>query len=174
MQFNLVPYAEGHSVGRIEGSFELSAQEIDCRWTLTGDLDRIRIPARIAAPGRAMSLWEHTCFEFFIGSTDDPGYYEFNLSPSGEWNSFGFTGLRTGMAETDALVCSSSAAERTTPDTLQVTMRAAFSPPNGIAQWCVGVSAVIELNDGQRLYYALSHDGGRPDFHRRSNHRILI
>lgn len=174
MQFNLVPYAEGDSVERIEGSFELNEMEIDCRWTLTGDLDRIRIPDRIAAPGRAMSLWEHTCFEFFIGATGEPDYYEFNLSPSGEWNSFGFTDLRTGMAETDSLVCNSSTAERPAPDTLQVSVRAAFAPPEGFGRYRVGVSAVIELDEGQRLYYALSHDGGQPDFHRRSNHRILI
>lgn len=174
MQFNLVPYAEGDSVERIDGSFELDDHQIECRWTVTGAVDRIRFPGRTAGPGRAMSLWEHTCFEFFIGGADEPGYYEFNLSPSGEWNSFSFTDLRTGMAESDALVCTSSTAERPGPGMLQVTARASFSPPNGTRQWCVGVSAVIEQDDGQRLYYALSHDGGRPDFHRRSNHRIRI
>ena len=174
MQFNLVPYAEGDSVERIDGSFELNDHEVDCRWTLTGAVDRIRFPGRTAAPGRVMSLWEHTCFEFFIGGANEAGYYEFNLSPSGDWNSFAFTDLRTGMAETDELVCTSSAAERLSPETLQVSVRAYFTPPNGIRQWRIGISAVIEQEDGQRLYYALSHDGGRPDFHRRSNHRIRI
>lgn len=121
-----------------------------------------------------MSLWEHTCFEFFIGADNSTGYYEFNLSPSGDWNSFTFSDVRKDRAETPDLVCTHSSAGADDDCRLTVTSRARFVPPGGPGRFRVGVSAVIEQTDGKRCYFALSHDGNQPDFHRRSNHRMVV
>ena len=41
-------------------------------------------------------LWQHTCFELFIGAKNDAEYYEFNFSPSGEWAAYEFRNYRDG------------------------------------------------------------------------------
>lgn len=34
-------------------------------------------------------------------------------------------------------------------------------------QWRMGLSAIIETNDGTKSYWALRHPPGKPDFHHR-------
>jgi hypothetical protein len=38
----------------------------------------------------------------------------------------------------------------------------------GPPPWVVGLSAVVEEQDGRRSYFALAHAGERPDFHARA------
>ena len=69
---------------------------------LRGKLAELVIPGPAARPARRHGLWEETCFEFFLGVKDAPGYWEFNLSPAGHWNVYRFAGYRQGMAEEKA------------------------------------------------------------------------
>ena len=46
---------------------------------------------------RTDGLWRHTCFEAFIAAAVRPEYWEYNLSPSGAWAAYHFTGYRAGM-----------------------------------------------------------------------------
>ena len=64
------------------------------RYSLTGDLEALRIPAQARAE-RADGLWRHTCFEAFIGG-DGAAYREFNISPAGHWQAYDFTDYRRG------------------------------------------------------------------------------
>jgi hypothetical protein len=76
-----------------------SARRALCRWRLAlayclrGDMARLRIPAP-QTPGSADGLWEHTCFEAFVGVAGETAYHEFNFSPSGEWAAYAFSGYR--------------------------------------------------------------------------------
>ena len=63
-------------------------------YILDGDLDRVRMPA----PRASGPLWQHTCCEIFIGCKGMPAYYEYNLSPSGEWAAYAFDGYRRRRA----------------------------------------------------------------------------
>lgn len=174
MYFSLLPFADNTASHNLDGSFDLRGHDITCRWRLEGALDKIMCPPRAASPQRKMSLWEHTCFEFFIGGTEESGYFEFNLSPSGHWNSFSFNGARTGMCQTSALCCTASAIEGPDAQHLVVQARLNFVPPAAADRYRVGVSAVIEDTAGERHYYALSHDGPHPDFHQRSTHWLIL
>jgi len=42
-------------------------------------------------------LWQHTCFEAFIGTSSGAGYYEFNFAPSTQWADIGSAATVTGM-----------------------------------------------------------------------------
>lgn len=126
------------------------------RYMAEGDPGGVAWP-EAAAPGRGDALWEHTCFEAFV-STDD-GYREFNLSPSGQWASYGFSGYRTDMAE---------AAEVAVVEGLDggddyVALEATIELPAGARR--LGLSAVIAATDGTRTYWALAHPSDKPDFH---------
>ena len=72
-------------------------------YVLKGDLGKVAIPDRSENACRKDRLWEQTCFEFFIvegthHTRTDP-YWEFNLSPSGDWNVFALGGYRQGLQE---------------------------------------------------------------------------
>jgi hypothetical protein len=58
------------------------------QYSLAGKSADIFLPSPSAHPGRKDELWQTTCFEFFLAAKDQPGYWEFNLAPSGNWNVY--------------------------------------------------------------------------------------
>src|SRR5262249_58246388 len=72
------------------------------RYLLEGDIARLLVPAE-SAPQRADKLWQHTCFEAFVGTMGTADYCEFNFSPSTQWAAYRFTAYREGMAALDAI-----------------------------------------------------------------------
>ncbi|HKI75407.1 MAG TPA: DOMON-like domain-containing protein [Pseudomonadales bacterium] len=173
MHFVLQPFKEP-APARIDGDIARESSHIACTWRLAGDIEQILWPSTDPSPGRKMRLWEHTCFEFFIGPVGDSRYCEFNLSPGGDWNAFSFVDVREGMQETPWLTCTASHCERPGPGRAVVTAAADFDMPNSAGPYHVGVSVVLEENAGKRHYYALAHHTGRPDFHHRPNHALVI
>ncbi|MBK1680650.1 hypothetical protein [Rhodocyclus tenuis] len=53
----------------------------------------LQIPAA-GMPLPADRLWAFTCFELFVGRVGQPGYREFNFSPSGQWAGWTFRDYR--------------------------------------------------------------------------------
>lgn len=128
-----------------------------------GDRAQIRWPVPLPM-GFSDELWRHSCFEAFIGGVGDPAYVELNMATSRRWAAYRFDGYRAGMRVADA------AAERVRwLPAANATLRASFDVPGLPADrdWQLGLSAVIELIDGTRHYFALSHGPGNPDFHDR-------
>ena len=70
-------------------------RSISLTYLLKGDNARIRVPPW-RTPRRADRLWEHSCFEAFVGELGKPEYYEFNFSPSREWAAYRFRDYRDG------------------------------------------------------------------------------
>jgi hypothetical protein len=130
-------------------------------------LDRLVVPAPLPGASRADRLWQHTCFEAFVGR-DDGRYSELNLSPSGEWNLYEFDGYRSGMRP---------AALARPPDIrFDREERATLTASVGLdaASCDLGLAAVIE-EEGRRLsYWALAHRSPRPDFHDRSTFSLRL
>ena len=86
------------SLGKLELSYKLKHSSSVAE-------DSVKIPKTGSSSGsgvRRDGLWEHTCFEAFIGCVDDAGYYEFNLSPSKDWQCYRFEAYRS-RAEADEL-----------------------------------------------------------------------
>jgi hypothetical protein len=143
-------------------------------YELTGDLSKIRIPApqpSIASDG----LWEHTCFEVFVAVEGEASYHEFNFSPSGQWAAYAFSDYRVRSAWT----VSQAPAISFTPTNgyllLEAVIVAADLPQNIAGKPLqLGLTAVIEANDGSRSYWALHHPETRPDFHHRAGFILLF
>jgi hypothetical protein len=129
------------------------------RFVARGDVAALAVP-RAAAPARMDGLWRTTCFEAFVRGAEGDAYVELNLSPSGEWQAYGFDGYRSGMGEAE--VAPPRIEVERAPDRLE--LRAEVELPFG-ADWRLGLSAVIEAADGSVCYWALAHPPGRPDFH---------
>ncbi|HWA01156.1 MAG TPA: DOMON-like domain-containing protein [Caulobacterales bacterium] len=130
------------------------------RYTVAGRIADVRL-APPAEPLRADGLWRTTCFEAFVKTAPGAGYYEFNFSPSTQWAAYHFAGYRQGMARADLAppaIITGANATHVDVDAL------VYLPPSDEA-WRLGLSCVIEENDGAKSYWALAHAPGKPDFH---------
>ncbi|MBD3649272.1 MAG: hypothetical protein HUJ31_17895 [Pseudomonadales bacterium] len=173
MNFTLLPFRDSDLIDRFEGHISVTREKIFCHYRMFGNISRIRWPEAAANLQREYELWTTTCFEFFLGPVDNTTYLEFNLSPGGNWNSFLFSDIRTGMAETDILTLSSVKVDSPDATERQIAAFIDFhSSPSFNGQLCIGVSAVIEDVDGDFHYYALKHPGPRPDFHDRGTRTL--
>jgi hypothetical protein len=107
-------------------------------------------------------LWRVTCFEAFVARPGSPGYMELNASPRGHFALYSFDSVRAGMRPlADAEVVVRSHEEG---GALVVRTRAA---PRGLSgPLRVGLTAVVEVRELGLRYFALSHAGPKPDFHR--------
>ena len=117
----------------------------------------------LAAPLRADGLWRSTCFELFLRSPGDAAYWEFNLSPSGEWAVYKFDGYRELMSN-HSVDIAPMIETRFAGDDFVIEADVDFGGlPAGPLE--IAISAVIEELDGTKSYWALAHPPGQPDFH---------
>lgn len=141
------------------------------RYTLHADVQALRLPDR-RPPRFAGGLWRHTCFEAFVGAPGGSAYHEFNFAPSGEWAAYGFSAERQRDAAADQPLASLALAPLVLQDgsvlTLDVGLPLAALPAGAPdAPWPLGLTAVIEAQDGHLSYWALHHPAAQPDFHHR-------
>lgn len=159
-------------------SVEVRAQAdaLRLRYTLRGDTTALRIPAP-AAPVPTDGLWQHTCFEAFVGAHGDTAYREFNFSPSSGWAAYRFSSerQRDTASEVRERVLMPPLLAQTTPRTLTLTVRVpATALPRNPATLALGLSAVIEERDGRLSYWALHHPKEQPDFHHRDGRTLRL
>ena len=135
-------------------------------YKLKGVVEQLRSPSDGSAR-RADGLWQHTCFELFIGANNAAEYYEFNLSPSGEWQAYEFRSYRDGgPLQADGL--EPRIAVQRGADTLELSAVLSLEFLPGIKSGLclrLGLAAVVEDGRGQLSYWALKHPPGKPDFH---------
>lgn len=138
-------------------------------------IGRLAIPA--ARPSAAAAdLWRHTCFEVFLGAPGEPGYREYNFSPSGEWAVYAFRGWRDRIGDFAAAAAPEVRCAQS-DDTLVLEARvpAELLPavPAG-SDLQASLAAVIERRDGALEYWALRHLAAQPDFHARETFVLAL
>ena len=158
-------------IGVVEAAItHVSDAGLSFYFRLRGDISRLRLPAEIIAE-RSDLLWQHTCCEVFIGPVGDPGYREFNFSPSGRWAAYDFSDYRQRLP--DPPLESPHIASHITEGRFELIARvpAVALPPLAAADhFEIGLAVIVEAKDtvNEALsYWALHHDAARPDFHRR-------
>jgi hypothetical protein len=187
------PQCDGNdqSLCQILAHVNCSTSELDLKFRLLwtpGPSGPIVPPRKLDASGlpqRCDGLWQHTCFELFLGVLGESAYWEFNLSPSGDWNVYSMTAYRQGQApeltyeQLEVHVTGPLAAPRLAdcrlsgPRALLELETHCPLPP--MLQACrqsghtleVGLSAVLESQSGALSFWALRHPGPEPDFHDR-------
>jgi hypothetical protein len=116
-------------------------------------------------PAIAAQLWQHTCCEVFIAAMGSgEGYHEFNFSPSGEWAARAFARYRDGVLLEDERLAPRISAQAG-GERLELGIRVPLERLPYKGRLRLGLSAVIEEEDGTLSYWALRHPRGRPDFH---------
>jgi hypothetical protein len=131
---------------------------------VTGRICDLRIPPIVTA-ARAEELWQHTCFEAFIG-IPEATYYEFNFAPSTQWAAYRFSGYRSGMCAEEISALEVETQSRPECYTLRASLALDWSShlPRD-ARWRLGLSALIEETSGHKSHWALAHPPGKADFH---------
>lgn len=172
--FHLEPFA-GKAPGldiRIQGRIERRGPRFDVHCEITGDLSLVHFPPAVKKPERKSRLWEDTCLELFMGTRGSPGYWEFNLSPSGHWEVYRFKDYRN----------ESLAKQRLREEAFaELPFRVHRGDQNfsldldldasrilkGEEPVDMGVCAVIQTQTRNLVYWALVHGSVKPDFHER-------
>jgi len=166
MQLHRHPDSPPSPVEHIEAlATHLPDGRLSLVFSATGDLARVRLPEE-RPQERADGLWRHTCLEAFVRGAGNRSYFEFNLSPSGRWAAYRFDGHRSGMAEADVpppiIRSAASVAQFGLVAGIDVSALPELGP---LEIWEVGLSAVIEADDGSVSHWAIAHPDGPPDFH---------
>jgi hypothetical protein len=176
INFQLQPFPTTDSLPEIEiiGSLDRSNEILSIEYQLIGDLAAIEITNLSTTPTRKFALWEHTCFEFFLGVPGAREYWEFNLAPSGDWNVFHLDDYRQGLR--DELAFTSLPVKiDLRANLLSLRLEFDLSKIISIAQKIeVSIAAVIEPMHYEISYWAVNHSGSAADFHRRDSFILKI
>lgn len=152
----------------------------DLRLALTfiviGDISALQVAAPVPSE-RADGLWQATCFEAFLRRPGDVRYAEFNFSPSTQWAAYVFEGYRAGRHDLPTALVPRfdmlAGSDRFELGVVFDLARPGDAPPPGresvasVGDLLIGLSAVLEMRDRTKSYWALAHPAGSdaPDFH---------
>ncbi|MCE5336022.1 MAG: DOMON-like domain-containing protein [Desulfobacteraceae bacterium] len=173
--FALLPFPSGETAPDIavSGWIEREGPVLAVEFHLEGNIGEVVLPGPSASPRRKQRLWESTCFELFLGPEQTGEYWEYNISPSGDWNVFHFDDYREGMRE-DGYITVLPVSVRKEAESLSLS--AEFPLPGGtpLTGFRAGISAVVAFHDGTASFWALNHLGEKPDFHLRGGFTMTL
>jgi hypothetical protein len=169
--FRLKPFeaAMAPSGLRLAGSIRREGGVLSLRYELSGPTESLILPTAVPSPQRRDGLWQHTCLECFLAVPGNAGYWEVNLSPSGDWNVYRLSGYRTDLRPETAIRSLPIAVERGEGQLrleARLDLAATVAPGDPLE---VAICAVLEGNNGTLSHWAVTHGGAVPDFHRRED-----
>ena len=170
-QFSLHPFSSEDSSSNldIKASLSYHNHQLKIKYSVFGDLEKVAVATPINNPTRQDDLWQTTCFEFFLGIVGSPLYWEFNLSSSGNWNVYSFTGYREGMKPETAfenLPFEFSKQDDRLLLQIQIDTSQLITPSQQLE---IAITTVIEEPKNNISYWALKHSGQQADFHLRDS-----
>ncbi|HET8691199.1 MAG TPA: DOMON-like domain-containing protein [Steroidobacteraceae bacterium] len=168
------PARPAAGIRRVAAAARLEGGTLRLQFRVEGDPTRLRLPLPAGARRRD-GLWQHTCFEAFLRPDASDSYYEFNLSPSGEWAAYRYDVRRGGCTHPELPVPSIDFAARADGCDLNAAIPvAALAELAQAPALAAGLTAVIEQDDGALSYWALAHAGASPDFHDPTTFRMRL
>ena len=167
--FFLIPFPSASPLPgvKITGTVDRRGGVLYLRYDLIGLIGSIAIPAPAATPARKDGLWKETCFELFLGLGKSDRYWEFNFSPAGHWNAYKFETYRQGMQEEQAFASLPFSVQSHTDSlnlSVELDLEKIILRDHALK---AGISAVVRSAGGDCTYWALTHPGTQPDFHRK-------
>jgi len=149
---------------------------LELHYRLSGPLPLLRLASQIGGepPQRRDQLWQSTCFEAFIGRAGQPGYWELNLAPNGDWNCYALNGYRQGLQPEPRIQALTFVLKQRQLEGELEQLELTLSLPIGAlipAASALELSVTAVLDDVSHgcSYWAWRHSGPEPDFHRRES-----
>jgi hypothetical protein len=172
--FILIPFpASDLPEIKITGEIERVEDQLSVRYRVNGDVDSIKLPDITEMPMRKDDLWKMTCFEIFLAPEGQTQYWEFNMSPSGNWNVYRMDAYRQVNMREEVLFTSLPFTFHKAKHELRLDISIDLSCILSAEQKInIGVTAIIQTFDGRESYWALTHPGVQADFHLRDGFTI--
>jgi hypothetical protein len=169
--FSLIPFPALNIPDiSINGEISLQNNTLNLTYGVTGKIEEVLLPGASLNRSRKDDLWKMTCFEFFLAVKDQPQYWEFNMSPSGDWNVYHMDAYRrVGFREETSIQRLSFDIHKRTAE-ISLNARVDLNPillPGPVLEF--GITAIIQTIAGQETYWALSHPAPFADFHLRES-----
>jgi hypothetical protein len=169
--FRLVPFPapELPSIS-LTGKLILENRVLTLHYSLAGNTECVLLPSISVTPSRRDELWKGTCFEFFLAIKGQPGYWEFNMSPSGDWNVYRMDAYRrVGIreeTEISQLLFEFKKAVEGYPLDISVDLTPLTESEEKLQ---IAITAIVQTRDGKETYWALIHPAPLADFHLRES-----
>lgn len=171
--FELIPHQAGIQAGAasncsLQGQLSVVDTTLQITYQLEGKLSQLMIPGYNSRPLRQHCLWQATCLEFFLAAAGNSDYWEYNLSPGGDWNVYHLNSYRKGLAKEPAykqLPFNVIRNDKQLSLSLTCALPPALATPIVAAALEIGVCAVLQSSSGALTYWAVAHPGSEPDFH---------
>lgn len=184
--FHLIPFSQQHSpdaqLPEIDGIITRSNSTLLIEYLITDPVNSIIWP--VTKPDtlatRRDELWQHTCFEVFVRPRSRPdtqqqqNYWEFNFSPTADWNSYRFAAYRSQMEIEEGIQTISSSLTRPDQQRTRLSIEVPLTDALQSTDWSVGICAVIEDKSHALHYYALTHCAKQPDFHSSDSYILTL
>ena len=167
--FSLTPFPNFHSPDiSITGNISIQSNILAGHYSLTGKIEQIFLPARSTNPGRKDELWKTTCFEFFLAMKGQSQYWEFNMSPSGDWNVYHMDAYRRVGFREETSIQQLPVEVRHGAGVFHLNVVLDLNPILDRGRNLeFGVAAIIQTTEGSETYWALTHPASIADFHLR-------
>lgn len=174
--FELVPFpAPDLPAVEIKGTVCARRNLLGLSYSLMGDTDEVVLPPASRQHGRRDELWQSTCFEFFLAGRDRPEYWEFNLSPSGDWNVYRMDAYRRLGFRQEVRISILPFTFKRAPGGYLLEAAIDLAWMNlADHQWEMAISAIIQTKNGNETYWALTHSTSKPDFHLRAGFTLSL
>lgn len=174
--FILIPFpANDLPEINITGEIERIENQLSVQYRVKGDVASIKIPESAEVPMRKDDLWKMTCFEIFIAPEGQTQYWEFNMSPSGNWNVYHMDAYRQVNMREETLYVSLPFTFHKTDDELSLSISIDLSRILSADQKTnIGITAILQTFDDRESYWALTHPGAQADFHIRDGFTIRL
>jgi len=174
--FSLVPFPDLHLPNiQITGRISRRTKLLNIYYSISGRIENILFPEVSRFPKRTGELWKTTCFEFFISQPDDPQYWEFNLSPSGNWNTYHIGAYRRLAFREETSIQRLRFSVQREPGCLFAEAAVDMSPIiTNEYPIQAAIASIIQSNDGHETFWALTHPNPQPDFHSRESFTLLL
>jgi len=172
--FSLIPYPAS-TLPKIEITGEVACvkNQLFIHYEVTGDIEQIILPSLSSTPSRKDDLWKATCFEFFLAIPNKPQYWEFNMSPSGNWNVYIMDAYRrVGFREEISIKQIRFEVWKEATEfflNANVDLNPIIHHDDILN---VGITAIIQTKDKPESYWALAHPSPQADFHLRESFLI--
>jgi hypothetical protein len=174
-RFELGPFsAKNLPEIKILGTVDQFGNQLHLEYEVYGDVNSILLP-QPSTPVRQDDLWKTSCFEFFIAVPNAPRYWEFNMSPSGQWNVYCMDAYRRVGFREESAFHQLPFEFRKVETGLYLEIFIDLQPIIPFGQTIeIGIAAVIQAVNSQQTFWALVHPGEQADFHSRDSFVIEL
>ncbi len=130
----------------------------------------LRPPKNEDGSHRKDFLWEKTCVELFFFSKDNPSYWEFNFSPSQDWQAYFFTQYRQNRRPAN---CHASVSwvghQKSLTDFVDIECHFSEKIPKNLRISPCAILYFEQNRSPRKIHFSGKHGPEKADFHSAQN-----